>query len=49
MLIVYENTWAVPFVAAARKAGAQAVASTRIPADVVMAVLDELDAADADR
>ena len=49
VLIVYENTWAIPFVAAARKAGAQAVASTRIPADVVMAVLDELDAADADR
>ena len=46
-LIVYENRWAVPFVAAARDAGAQVVASARIPANVVMDVLDELDAADA--
>jgi hypothetical protein len=46
-LIVYENTWAVPFVAAARGAGAQVVASERIPADVVMGVLDELEAAAA--
>jgi hypothetical protein len=49
VMIVYENTWAIPFVAAARKAGAQAVASTRIPADTVMAVLDQLEAADAAR
>jgi hypothetical protein len=47
VLIVYENSWATPFVAAARKVGAQVVASTRIPADAVMAVLDELEAADA--
>lgn len=46
-LLVYENTWAIPFVAAARKADAQVIASARIPADVVMRVLDELDAADA--
>ncbi len=46
-LIVYENTWAIPFVAAARRAGAQLVASARIPADVVTEVLDELEAADA--
>lgn len=46
-LIVYENTWAIPFVAAARRADAQVVASGRIPADVVMAALDELEAADA--
>jgi hypothetical protein len=45
-LLVYENTWAVPFVAAARKANAQVIASARIPADVVMSVLDELDATD---
>lgn len=43
-LIVYENTWAIPFIAAARKADAQVVASARIPADVVMSTLDELDA-----
>jgi hypothetical protein len=46
-MIVYENTWAIPFVAAARDVGAQVVASARIPSDVVMEVLDELDAADA--
>ena len=46
-LIVYENSWAIPFVAAARGAGAEVVASARIPANVVMDVLDELDAASA--
>ncbi len=46
-LIVYENSWAIPFVAAARDAGAEVVATERIPADVLMDVLDELDAADA--
>jgi hypothetical protein len=45
-LIVYENTWAIPFVAAAREVGAQVVASARIPADVVMAALDALEAED---
>lgn len=44
-LLVYENTWAVPFVAAAMEAGGQAVASMRIPAADVIAALDELDAA----
>ena len=46
-MIIYENTWAIPFIAAAHKAGAQVVASARIPADVVTDVLDELEAADA--
>jgi hypothetical protein len=46
-LIVYENAWAVPFVAAARRAGAELVASARIPASVINDVLDELDAAEA--
>jgi hypothetical protein len=46
-LIVYENAWAVPFVAAAREAGGQLVASARIPAQDVMDALDALDAADA--
>jgi hypothetical protein len=46
VMIVYENSWAIPFVAAALNAGAQVVASTRIPADDVMAALDALDAAD---
>jgi hypothetical protein len=48
VLIVYENTWAVPFVAAARSVGAEVVASSRIPADVVMEALDALEAADAE-
>jgi hypothetical protein len=47
VLIVYENTWAIPFVAAARRAGAQVVASARIPASEVMEALDALEAADA--
>jgi hypothetical protein len=46
-LLVYENAWAIPFVAAARAADAQVIASARIPADVVMDVLDELEAAEA--
>ena len=43
-LIVYENTWAIPFVAAAREAGGEMVASARIPAQDVMDVLDALEA-----
>lgn len=42
-VIVFENTWAVPFISAAMAAGGQAVASMRIPADEVIAALDELD------
>jgi hypothetical protein len=44
-LIVYENTWAIPFVKAARAAGGQVVAAARIPADTVIEVLDAADAA----
>ncbi|MGZ4537477.1 MAG: DUF6325 family protein [Blastococcus sp.] len=44
VLIVYENTWAVPFVAATREAGGELIASARIPAPEVMAALDDLDA-----
>jgi hypothetical protein len=43
-LIVYENTWAVPFVAAAREAGGELVAGARIPAEDVMNALDALEA-----
>jgi hypothetical protein len=42
-LLIYENTWAGPFVAALRGAGAEVVASGRIPADDVIAMLDELE------
>lgn len=45
-LIVYENAWAIPFVAAARDAGGQLVASARIPAQDVMDTLDALEADD---
>lgn len=43
-LLVYENAWAVPFVAAAMAAGGQPVASLRIPAIDIIEALDELDA-----
>lgn len=43
-LIVYENTWARPFVAGVRAAGGELVASTRISAADVIAALDELEA-----
>jgi hypothetical protein len=42
-VILYENTWAIPFVAAALKTDAHVVASQRIPADLVTAALDALD------
>jgi hypothetical protein len=42
-LLVYENSWAVPFVAAARNSGGEVIAGGRIPADVVMEVLDALE------
>ncbi len=41
-LIVYENTWAVPFVAAAMEAGGELIAGARIPAQDVMDALDAL-------
>jgi dihydroorotase-like cyclic amidohydrolase len=43
-VVVYENAWAVPFVAAARSEGAEMVASTRISAQEIMDELDEMDA-----
>jgi hypothetical protein len=46
VLLMYENTWAIPFVAAAFDAGGTMIASKRIPAEEVIAVLDELEAAD---
>lgn len=38
-LIVYENTWAIPFVAAARENGGELIASARIPAEDVINAL----------
>ena len=46
VLLMYENTWAVPFVTAALDAGGTMIASKRIPAEDLIAVLDELEAAD---
>ena len=46
-LLLYENTWARPFVTAMRQAGADVIASGRIPADEVEAMLDALEAAEA--
>lgn len=46
-LIVYENTWAIPFVAAARESGGEMVASARIPAQDVMDALDALETAES--
>lgn len=45
-LIVYENTWATPFVSAVRNSGGELIASARIPAPAVMAALDALDSQD---
>jgi len=42
-LLLYENTWARPFVSALKRADAEVIASGRIPATDVMAALDELD------
>ncbi|GAA3822287.1 DUF6325 family protein [Cellulomonas soli] len=39
-ILVYENTWAGPFVTALRHGGAEVVASGRIPADEVIASLE---------
>jgi hypothetical protein len=44
-LILYENTWAGPFVTAMRNAGAEVIASGRIPVDEVVAALDVLESA----
>jgi hypothetical protein len=44
VLIVYENTWAVPFVAAARESGGELIAGARIPAQDVIDALDALEA-----
>ena len=44
-LIVYENTWARPFVTAMRNVGAEVVSSGRIPADTVVEILEALESA----
>lgn len=43
-LIVYENRWAEPFVAAAVREGGRMIATSRIPAQDLLDALDALDA-----
>jgi hypothetical protein len=44
-VLLYENTWAGPFVTALRNAGAELIASGRIPVEDVIQALDELESA----
>ncbi len=46
-ILLYENTWARPFVTAVRRSGAQLVASGRIPADELVDHLDTLESTTA--
>ena len=43
-LLIFENTWAAPFIAAMRRSGAQVAASGRIPAQDLLDVLDAIEA-----
>jgi hypothetical protein len=45
-ILIYENTWAAPFVSAVRKSGAELVSSGRIPADALLEALDAREAAE---
>jgi uncharacterized RDD family membrane protein YckC len=46
-LLVYENSWAAPFATALRKAGAQLVATGRIPTNALISALDELESSNS--
>jgi hypothetical protein len=43
-LLVFENSWAAPFVAAVHRSGGQLVASGRIPAEDILAALEAAEA-----
>src|SRR5215211_1285328 len=47
VMIVYENRWAAPFIAAVRRNGGEAIAFDRIPAQDVIDALDAVEAAGA--
>jgi uncharacterized membrane protein len=47
-VLVYENTWAGPFVSAMRRAGAEVISSGRIPAANVLAALEALESESVD-
>jgi uncharacterized membrane protein len=42
-VLLYENTWAGPFVSAMRRAGAEVISSGRIPATTVLDALEALE------
>jgi len=44
-LLIFENTWAAPFVAAVRRSGGELVASGRIPAQDILDALEASEAA----
>ena len=44
-IVVFENTWAAPFVTALRQSGAEVVASGRIPVDQIYEALELAEAA----
>ncbi len=44
-LLVFENTWAAPFVAAVRRSGGELVASGRIPAQDILDALEASESA----
>jgi uncharacterized protein DUF6325 len=46
-VLLYENTWAARFVSALRRQDADVIASGRIPADQVIAALEEIEKAGA--
>jgi len=46
VMIVYENRWAAPFIAAVRRNGGEAIAFERIPAQDVIDALDAVEAAE---
>ena len=43
-LLIFENSWAAPFVGAVHRSGGQLVASGRIPAEDILAALDAAEA-----
>ena len=45
VMLIYENSWAAPFVAAARDAGGELIASARLTTQDVMDALDAAEAA----
>lgn len=45
-ILIFENTWAAPFVKAVRNTGAEVIASGRIPADDLLQALEEVEGAE---